>query len=530
MSGVLLAAEGEPCSPADVPCWLGSGVGDAISKATNEGLQEFVNQILEAFGKAVASLGTMWVNVPSPVTVTTPGGGVAGNATPPQPQAFEQILSYVTWVSAGIAIMSLIFAGVMMASRRRHGDGEAHMGRVGMILFSVILLSSASALVAGFLPQAMRDNRASNVVGFMQNQLYWYTAGLAVLSIILAAARMAITQRAQPVKELLQSLLTLIAVSGAGLVGIVLATQAADAFSVWILNNSMDCDVYGDGQCFGRNVFYIMQLTAESGIGLFALFILGILAYLMTVVQIILMIVRGAMLVVLAGILPLTASFTNTEMGRTWFKRALGWTIAFVLYKPAAAIVYATAFRLVGSDAFKSNGQGLVQVLSGMALMLIALIALPALMKFVAPAVSSMSGGGSGEGEPCAAAGGAAIGDIASGAIRSSGGRSGGGGSGGGEQSRPTGATPAPTGGKAASGAATGGASGAAGGGAAAGGAAAGGGAAAAGATAGAAAGPVGMAAGAVAAKAAGSGIQAASQAAGAAKSAANGAVSGEES
>jgi hypothetical protein len=439
----------EECEPLDLTCKAGEWVGDIVSQGAAEGLEEFVNRILEAFGKAVASLGTMWVNVPSPVTIRDGGGGVAGNVTPPESQAFEQVLGYVTWVSAGIAILSLIIAGVMMASRRRHGDGEAHMGRVGIILFSVILLSAASALVAGFLPQAFRSNQASSVVGFMQNQLYWYTGGLAILSVIIAAARMAITQRAQPAKELLQSLLTLIAVSGAGLVGIVLATQAADAFSVWVLNNSMDCDVGGaDAQCFGRNIFFIMQFTAESGIGLFAMFILGLLAFLMTVVQIILMIVRGAMLVVLAGILPLTASFTNTEMGRTWFKRALGWTIAFVLYKPAAAIVYATAFRLVGADAFKGNGSGMVQVLTGMALMLIALIALPALMKFVAPAVSAMSGGGSGAGLALAAAGGAAIGDIASGAVRS-GGKSGGGGGGGGnsgsQPSAPSGATPAPT-------------------------------------------------------------------------------------
>jgi hypothetical protein len=512
---ILAAAEGEPCVPADIPCWLGAGAADAISKATNEGLQEFVNNILEAFGKAVASLGTMWINIPSPVTIRDGGGGVSGNVTPPESQAFEEILGYVTWVSAGIAILSLIFAGVMMASRRRHGDGEAHMGRVGIILFSVILLSAASALVAGFLPQAFRSNQASSVVGFMQNQLYWYTGGLAILSVIIAAARMAITQRAQPAKELLQSLLTLIAVSGAGLVGIVLATQAADAFSVWILNNSMDCDVAGDGQCFGRNIFFIMQLTAESGIGLFALFILGILAFLMTVVQIILMVVRGAMLVVLAGILPLTASFTNTEMGRMWFKRALGWTIAFILYKPAAAIVYATAFRLVGADAFKADGSGFVQVLCGMALMLIALIALPALMKFVAPAVSAMSGGGGGgAGLALAAAGGAAIGDIASGATRSRG-NGGGGGGGGGQSDGPTGSKSSSGGG---TGAALGGASKGATGAASSG--------AAAGATAGAAAGPAGMAAGAVAAKTAGH----AAQAAGAVKQAASGAVSREES
>ena len=56
------------------------------------------------------------------------------------------------------------------------------------------------------------------------------------------------------------------------------------------------------------------------------------------------------MLVILAGILPTTAAFTNTEMGRQWFQKAVGWTIAFILYKPAAAIVYSVAFLLMGNN------------------------------------------------------------------------------------------------------------------------------------------------------------------------------------
>ena len=69
------------------------------------------------------------------------------------------------------------------------------------------------------------------------------------------------------------------------------------------------------------------------------------------------MVVRSGMLVILAGILPTTAAFTNTEMGRQWFQKAVGWTIAFILYKPAAAIVYSVAFLLMGSTrAATSSG------------------------------------------------------------------------------------------------------------------------------------------------------------------------------
>ncbi|WP_314455841.1 hypothetical protein, partial [uncultured Microbacterium sp.] len=396
-------------------------------------MQQFVNNILEGYGKAIVSLGTLWVNVPSPVTVVDRGGGVNGGGTPPLPGAFETILGYVTWVAAGLAVMSLIIAGVMMSVRRRHGDGEAHIGRVGVIIFAVFLLSAASALVTGFLPLAMHLNESSSVVGWVQGQLEWYAGGLAILSILVAAGRMVWTQRAGELRTLARSVLTLIAVAGAGLVVIRLATQAGDAFSIWILNNSTNCDVTnGESNCFGTNVFAMINLTATSPIGLIGLFFLGMLAVLMTYVQIALMIFRGAMLVVLAGIFPVAAAATNTEIGQQWFKKAMAWTLAFILYKPAAAIVYAIAFRMTGTDLFKSDGTGLFQIVTGLALMLIALVALPALMRFLVPAVASVGGGGGGAGLLLGGAAIAGAGDIATGAIRSRGGADGGGSGGGG--------------------------------------------------------------------------------------------------
>ncbi|MCM6761264.1 hypothetical protein NB037_02420 [Rathayibacter sp. ZW T2_19] len=497
---------GEACKPWDVVCWSSEGIGNVVSQASNDALQQFVNNILEGYGKAIVSLGTLWVNVPSPVTVVDRGGGVNGGGAPPVPEAFETILGYVTWVTAGLAVMSLIVAGVMMSARRRYGDGEAHLGRIGVILLAVIILSSASALVTGFLPLAMHLNESSSVVGWVQGQLEWYAGGLAILSILVAAGRMIWTQRAAELRTLARSVLTLIAVAGAGLVVIRLATQAGDEFSVWILNRSTDCDVTnGESNCFGTNVFAMISLTATSGIGLIGLFLLGILAVLMTYIQVALMIFRGAMLVVLAGIFPIAAAATNTEIGQQWFKKTMAWTLAFILYKPAAAIVYAIAFRMTGTDLFKSDGTGLFQIVTGLALMLIALVALPALMRFLVPAVSSVGGSGGGAGLLLGAAAVSGAGDIATGAIRSrAGGDSGGGGGApggsGGFGSAPTGSNAsAGSTGSPASASAPGGASSAAGGGAAVGGsaggaatsagvAAAGGGAAAA-----AAGGPIGI-------------------------------------
>ncbi|WP_427136573.1 hypothetical protein [Pseudarthrobacter sp. S9] len=240
----------------------------------------------------------------------------------------------------------------------------------------------------------------SPVVGFVNSELGYWTLALAVLSVILGGTRMIWEQRGAPLKDLLRSLLTLTLVSGLGLAVISILVIAADAFSASIIDRATD----GKGFASAMN---ILILTNQTGVGVFILIILGLVGLIASLVQIVLMIVRGGMLVILAGILPTTAAFTNTEMGRQWFQKAVGWTIAFILYKPAAAIVYAVAFKLMGSS---TGSNVLLGSITGFALMIVALLALPALMRFVTPmvgAVASGSGGGAG----------AMVGAMATGAV-----------------------------------------------------------------------------------------------------------------
>ncbi|WP_308470564.1 hypothetical protein [Arthrobacter sp. ZGTC131] len=240
----------------------------------------------------------------------------------------------------------------------------------------------------------------SPVVKFLDSELAHWTLVLAVLSVIIGGMRMVWEQRGAPLRELLRSLLTLTLVSGLGLGVISILVIAADAFSVAIINRSTD------GRGFASAISTLV-MTNQTGVGVFILIILGLVGLIASLVQIVLMVVRTGMLVILAGILPTTAAFTNTEMGRQWFQKAVGWTIAFILYKPAAAIVYAVAFKLMAASA---GGNDLVGSITGFALMIVALLALPALMRFVTPmvgAVASGSGGGAG----------AAAGVMATGAV-----------------------------------------------------------------------------------------------------------------
>ena len=232
----------------------------------------------------------------------------------------------------------------------------------------------------------------SEAVGFIQGSLWWYMAAAAVLAVIVGGTRMAWEHKAEPGRELVKALLTLVVVAGAGLTAIALAVTAADAFSEWIINRSTE------GTDFGQNMTLLLGVGAVTGIGALLVILMGLLAIFASIIQIGLMVVRGGMLVILAGILPISASATNTEMGRAWFKKCIAWLIAFILYKPAAAIIYATAFQLAGSDVFGGGGEGddLLKAITGLVLMVLALIALPALMRFVMPMVSSMASGGGG--------------------------------------------------------------------------------------------------------------------------------------
>ncbi|MFJ6347190.1 hypothetical protein ACIQLM_16840 [Pseudarthrobacter oxydans] len=260
------------------------------------------------------------------------------------------------------------------------------------------------------LTAAPGGSTASDPVLFLQNSLYFWTASLAVMSVLVGAAKMTIERRGAPLRDLVRSLATLIVVSGAGVAAVGLLTVAADQFSAWIITNSTN------GTSFNENITALLALSATSPIGSIMIILLGLIAILASVVQIVLMIIRGGLLVILTGIFPTAAAFSNTEAGRGWFQKCTAWLIAFILYKPAAAIIYATAFQLSGSKIFGNVGDGkdfgsaLLATVTGLALMIIALFAMPALMRFVTPMVGAVAGGGGG-----LAAG--TVGALASGAI-----------------------------------------------------------------------------------------------------------------
>lgn len=405
------AEDGSDCSWWQWDCKM----SDFGATLAGDAVENLAAAVLEAVLVGVNVLATSWVYVGTPDLTSGDGmsGGMAtGNVntgTPSGATQVETLLGYAVWISLGVCVLALITLGATMAINQRRGEGSGTLSKIGLVLFATVLISGAAGIVSGVLPSTGPAD-SSRPVSFLQSHLWWFMGAAALMSVIAGSVRMVWEQRADPGKELIKSLITLVVVTGGGVAIIGAAVSAADAFSVWIIDSSVDADFY---DAMGE----MLQLGGLDGLtGAFLVMFVGIFVLFFALLQIVLMIIRVGMIVILAGIFPLAASFTNTEMGKTWFKKCLGWLIAFVLYKPAAAIIYATAFQITGSSVFGEEDEyGMLSALVGITMMLVSLIAMPALMKFVAP-MASMGGGGIGG--TVAGVAGLVGGKLASGAVQ----------------------------------------------------------------------------------------------------------------
>ncbi len=273
----------------------------------------------------------------------------------------------------------------------------------------------------------------------------WIVAYVAVASLLVAAIRMAYERKGQSMQQAFMGMWKVILVSTLTPVLAALLYQASDAYAQ---------EVYRKAN-LGENAETILGVTALTSPGLILIF--GLLVMLASFVQIILMYIRLGVLIMLIGTLPIAAAASMTGWGDGWWKKHIGWLIAWLLYKPAAALIIYSATSMTQSR----KDPGLENTIAGMGMLILSVFALPALLKLIVPATAAL-GGTSGGTVALNFAN-----SIASGAVSiASGGGGGGGGSKGPAGSPSSGAGAAPS-------SSAGGAGGAGGGGAAAGGAAA---------------------------------------------------------
>jgi len=304
------------CFPLDFGCLAKTGAGAVASKVTNSFLDEVRKSAADATTTILKTLGTFWLNIPSPKVSNLAGPELTGAAAPTNLQA------------AGPA-------------------------------------------------------------GVLQGNLGYLTILAAVVGLIVCGARLGITGRSEHGSEAVKMLVRLIAVTaaGAGIVDILI--KAGDVFSPWIISSATGAPFEQTAPSLLTNEGLLaMTPLLTIIVAIFALFGAG--------AMVIFMILRGALLIILIAVWPLSASLTGTEQGLQWYKKINAYLIAFVLLRPVASIIYAAGFLLIkdGHD-FQTTDPGvsaLMASLTGMAILAVAGLSLPALLRFVAPATAAGSG------------------------------------------------------------------------------------------------------------------------------------------
>jgi hypothetical protein len=227
-------------------------------------------------------------------------------------------------------------------------------------------------------PQTVSDN-AGDPAYYLQSHTGWLVTYAAVFGLLVAAGRTAWTRRGEAVQQAFSGLVTLVLTVSATVAVVNLAVSAGDQYANWILSGNTNVTL--NANAVGNATVDGVKLSLGNPMML----IIGFFGDVSVLAQIVLLMVRGAVLVVLVALIPIAAAASITGGGRAWYRRILGWLVAFVLYKPVVASIYAVGLS-------SARGSQASDQLEGLFIIILAVLALPALLRLATPMVAAVGG------------------------------------------------------------------------------------------------------------------------------------------
>ncbi|GAA0503430.1 hypothetical protein [Microbacterium aurantiacum] len=219
----------------------------------------------------------------------------------------------------------------------------------------------------------------------VQEDLRWYVMFFAVLGFLFGLIRVLVSNEIRSGIGTAKMILNLILASSAYAVGITLALQAGDAFAPWILERAQGNTTDG--------MAALISGTAIMALGPGPAVLLALLVFLSVVANALFMILRTAMIALLAVFLPILAAGSGTEIGNQAWKKANGFLIALLLYKPVAATIFAVGIWMVQTPSFGTSGtdavSGFLGVMTGALILILGALCLPVLIKFLVPVAAT---------------------------------------------------------------------------------------------------------------------------------------------
>lgn len=327
-------------------------------------------------------------------------------------------------------------------------------------------LSDAAASMMKWLNtwwmEAPQPDLDADPINQVISDLTWYTAAFAILGFLFALGKMVLSQDFKTMIGGIQPIVNLIIVTACYAVGITYLLQAGDGTARWLLDRAATA-ANAEGDISALAVVSTYGTTIGGGGWL----IFALIELLGSLVNFLFMLFRNIIIPVMMVFLPTLAAASGTESGKQAFAKANGYLIAFIAFKPVAAVIYALGLWFMNTPVVSGYGTGngkvedltaaVVNVSTGLGIMLLAAFALPALIKFLVPVAArgagAFSGGAALAGAVTVAAGATVIaatggaGAAAGGAGAAAGSGAGAGAAGGGAGGTAAGAGAAPAGG-----------------------------------------------------------------------------------
>lgn len=206
------------------------------------------------------------------------------------------------------------------------------------------------------------------------SEIRWLIIYLAIGSLLFAAAKMALDRRAESGTMAMKGLLRVVVVSAAATTVIVAFADLMSTYSDYL---------------FAKALSQLLRGIDCSGVHPMLMLIIGCLLIIAGIIHTILLYIRLGVMIILMGTLPLAAAASMTEWGGSWWRKHLGWMVAWLLYKPLIGLIFYSGAVMIYDT--NEERQADVQI-AGMGVLLLSGIALPALMRVIVPATAALGG------------------------------------------------------------------------------------------------------------------------------------------
>ncbi|WP_226358195.1 hypothetical protein [Pseudonocardia sp. ICBG601] len=210
-------------------------------------------------------------------------------------------------------------------------------------------------------------------------------AAIVTTCLLCQVGKMILTRRGEPLLDAAAGLVRFVLATTVGVLLAVTALAAADAATTHFLGAALPE--------FVDRLTTVLQLS-QMGVG--SQILLGAIVLVLGVLQWLAMFVRQAGIFVLIAVLPIAAAGALSGATRRWLPTVVAWLAALIFYKPIAGLIYAIGMTLMSTPTPAGGGPEWVAILVGIVILALAVIALPALMRFFSFTGTTITSGSAG--------------------------------------------------------------------------------------------------------------------------------------